>query len=204
MARPLIEIDLRQPHVQSSLHGELVEGQERALRLLHCRGGVCRAVNIGKGELEGLSADELKWLQPSPRLHAPVEGSRSSRAGRRRKKASNGSSQTWRRSAVIQKRIDRLDEAFLFEKSIDIDTYDRHKDKLCEQQTLIKIDHHATGLEKFYVEELAVGEPFCRAPRTCGSDDVRPASAPAAAVLSRGSSVRTAETRIRSNRGNGL
>lgn len=120
----------------------------------HCRGGVCRAVNIGKGELEGLFAAELKWLQPSPvymRLlkESILQGWEAQKEGVEREQ-----SDLARRSAVIQKRIDRLDEAFLFEKSIDIDTYDRHKDKLCEQQTLIKIDHHATELEKFDVEGI--------------------------------------------------
>lgn len=33
----------------------------------------------------------------------------------------------------IQDKLDRLDEAFLFERSIDIETYDRHGEKLREE-----------------------------------------------------------------------
>jgi hypothetical protein len=41
---------------------------------------------------------------------------------------------------AIQEKRDRLDETFLFERSIDIDTYDRHADKLREELTLVRID----------------------------------------------------------------
>ena len=37
-----------------------------------------------------------------------------------------------RAAKAIQDKLDRLDEAFLFERSIDIDTYDRHAEKLRE------------------------------------------------------------------------
>lgn len=54
-----------------------------------------------------------------------------------------------RRAKAIQQKLDRLDEAFLFAESIDIDTYDRHKDKLRQELTLLQIDQHADQLEKF-------------------------------------------------------
>jgi len=47
---------------------------------------------------------------------------------------------------AILDRLDRLDEAFLFERSIDIDTYDRHAEKLREELTLARIDRHAGQL----------------------------------------------------------
>ena len=37
------------------------------------------------------------------------------------------------REVGIQDKLDRFDEAFLFERSIDIDTYDRHAEKLREE-----------------------------------------------------------------------
>jgi hypothetical protein len=36
------------------------------------------------------------------------------------------------------------DEAFLFERSIDIEQYDRHRDKLREELTLVQMDRHAS------------------------------------------------------------
>jgi hypothetical protein len=43
---------------------------------------------------------------------------------------------------AIQEKRDRLDETFLFERSIDIDTY-RHAEKLREELTLVRIDRHS-------------------------------------------------------------
>lgn len=36
---------------------------------------------------------------------------------------------------TIRRRIDRLDNAFLYEQTIDIETYDRHKERLQEELT---------------------------------------------------------------------
>src|SRR5437660_11500443 len=58
------------------------------------------------------------------------------------------------REKAIRQKLDRLDEAFLFAQSIDIDTYDRHKDKLRQELTLLQIDQHADELEKFDVEGI--------------------------------------------------
>jgi hypothetical protein len=45
-----------------------------------------------------------------------------------------------RAAKSIQDKLDRLDEAFLFERSIDIETYDRHAEKLREELTLARIE----------------------------------------------------------------
>ena len=45
-----------------------------------------------------------------------------------------------RAAKAIQDKLDRLDEALLFERSIDIETYDRHAEKLREELTLARID----------------------------------------------------------------
>ena len=52
-----------------------------------------------------------------------------------------------RRIKGIRQRIDRLDDAFLYEQTIDIDTYDRHKERLSDELTLARMDRHATELE---------------------------------------------------------
>ena len=50
--------------------------------------------------------------------------------------------------------IDRLDEALLFDRSIDIDVYDRHAEKLREELTLLRIDRHASEVEELDVEGI--------------------------------------------------
>ena len=61
---------------------------------------------------------------------------------------------TEREAKAIQDKLDRLDEAFLFERSIDIDTYDRHAEKLREELTLARIDRHSGQLEELDVEGI--------------------------------------------------
>ncbi len=45
-------------------------------------------------------------------------------------------------------------EAFLFERSIDIETYDRHAEKLREELTLVRIQRHSGQLEELDVEGI--------------------------------------------------
>jgi hypothetical protein len=65
-----------------------------------------------------------------------------------------------RAARAIQERLGRLDEAFLFERSIDIETDDCHADKLREELTLARIDRHSGQLEELDAEGiLAFAEP---------------------------------------------
>jgi hypothetical protein len=77
------------------------------------RGLTGRAVNVTKAKLEGLFADELALLHPSPGymrlLKEPV-------------------------------------------RSIDVETYDRHAEKLREELTLVRIDRHSGQLDELDVE----------------------------------------------------
>jgi hypothetical protein len=59
-----------------------------------------------------------------------------------------------RRQKAIREKLDRLDQAFLFERTIDIDTYDRHRDKLREELTLTQMDRHSSELEEMDVEGI--------------------------------------------------
>ena len=59
-----------------------------------------------------------------------------------------------RAAKAIQGNLDRLDEAFLFDRSIDIETYDRHAEKLREELTLARIDCHSGQLEELDVEGI--------------------------------------------------
>ena len=55
---------------------------------------------------------------------------------------------------AIEEKLDRLDEAFLFECSIDIETYDRHAEKLREELTLPRSDRPSGQREKLDVEGI--------------------------------------------------
>ena len=47
-----------------------------------------------------------------------------------------------------------MDQAFLFERSIDIEAYDRRRDTLREELTLAQMDRHSSELEKLDVEGI--------------------------------------------------
>jgi hypothetical protein len=57
------------------------------------------------------------------------------------------------RTKAIQDKLDRLAEAFFFERSIDMGTYDRHTEKLCErqpfQQAFFTKESRSTGIALF-------------------------------------------------------
>jgi hypothetical protein len=59
-----------------------------------------------------------------------------------------------RRAKGIQAKLDRLDEAFLFDRSIDIEVYDRHAEKLREELTLLRMDRHTSEVEELDVEGI--------------------------------------------------
>ena len=119
----------------------------------HCRGR-CRAANISKTKLEELFVDELARLQPTAGFMRLVKD-RVLHAWRDLK--ADGKQrivEVERKQKVIQQKLDRLDEAFLYERTIDIERYDRHRDKLREELTLVQMDRHATELEELDVEGI--------------------------------------------------
>ena len=59
-----------------------------------------------------------------------------------------------RKQKVVREKLNRLDEAFLYERSIDIETYDRHADKLRQELTLAQIERHSSELEEMDVEGI--------------------------------------------------
>ena len=83
-------------------------------------------MNVTKAKLEGLFANELALLQPSPGYMRLLKES-VLQIWKARKAAVREELATAEQAAkTIQEKLDRLDEAFLFERSIDIDRHDRH------------------------------------------------------------------------------
>ena len=135
------------------LTGSWSKGRSEYYAYYHCRPG-CRAVNVTKVKLEGLFADELALLQPTPGYMRLLKESvlqiwKARKAGVREQLAT-----AERAAKAIQDKLDRLDEAFLFDRSIDIETYDRHAEKLREELTLVRIERHSGQLDELDVEGI--------------------------------------------------
>jgi hypothetical protein len=107
-----------------------------------------------------------------------------------------------RRANSLQQKLDKLDEAFLYSEAIDVTTYGRQRDKLREELTLAKIDHHAEAVEELDVEGiLAFAERILPRARSVGAGVARLQAATAAAVLPGRNRVRRKS--LQSNRRNG-
>jgi hypothetical protein len=135
------------------LTGSWSKGRSDYYAYYHCRGR-CRAVNISKAKLEELFVEELARLQPTAGFMRLVKD-RVMHAWRELKTdAAQRIAEIERRQKAIREKLDRLDLAFLFERTIDIDTYDRHRDKLREELTLVQMDRHSSELEEMDVEGI--------------------------------------------------
>jgi hypothetical protein len=133
--------------------GSWCKGRNEYYAYYHCRPG-CRAVNVSKARLEGLFADQLALLHPTPGYMRLLKESVLQIWKARKATVHDAVAAAERAATAIQEKPDRLDEAFLFERSIDIETYDRHAEKLREELTLARIDRHSGQLEELDVEGI--------------------------------------------------
>ena len=107
-----------------------------------------------KAKLEGLFADELALLQPTPGYMRLLKESVLQIWKARKAAVRDEIANAERLRKQSKTKLDRLDEAFLFERSIDIETYDRQAEKLREELTLARIDRHSGQLEELDVEGI--------------------------------------------------
>ena len=129
------------------------KGRSEYYAYYHCQ-RQCRAVNVSKAKLEDLFVDELARLQPTPGYMRLVKD-RVLHAWRDLKAdAKQRMVEVEGKQKAIQQKLDRLDEAFLYEQTIDITSYDRQRDRLREELTLVQMHRHATELEELDVEGI--------------------------------------------------
>jgi site-specific DNA recombinase len=100
----------------------------------------CRAVNVTKAKLEGLFADELERLQPTAGYMRLVKDLVLRAWHEREAVVGRDAADAERNAKTIQQKLDRLDEAFIYAKAIDLDTYERQRDRLRQELTLTQID----------------------------------------------------------------
>ncbi len=102
-------------------------------------------MNVSKAALEGAFVDELALLQPTPGYMRLVKDRILHVWGQWRADANERTTEQERRVKRVQQKLDRLDEAFLYSESIDLTSCSRQRDKLREELTLAKIEHHRSG-----------------------------------------------------------
>jgi site-specific DNA recombinase len=184
------------------LTGSWSKGRNGHYAYYHCQ-RQCRAVNVSKAALEGAFVDELALLQPTPGYMRLVKDRILHVWEQRRAEANERTTEQERRVKVIQQKLDRLDEAFLYSESIDLTSYSRQRDKLREELTLAKIEQPHRSRRR----TRRTGHPGVR--RTHSAARIRPVGAgvtrlqAAAAVALLPGRNRVRRKSIQSNRRNG-
>ena len=111
-------------------------------------------MNITKARLEGLFVDELERFQPTPGYMRLLKESVLRVWHERKASVRNEVASAEHRAKAIQQKLDRLDDAFIYKESIDLGTYERQRDRLREELTLVEIDRHGSKVEEFDVEGI--------------------------------------------------
>ena len=137
-------------HCMTPLTGSWSAGRSKRYPYYHCR--KCRRVTTRKQTLEGLFIELLSRLQPEPaymRLFNAIvlDVWKGQRGEAKRLRASL-------EATVAQKRqrLDRVDEAFLHERSIDRQSYERQRDQLREQLALAEMELSAASEKELDIE----------------------------------------------------
>jgi len=103
--------------------GSWSKGRTHYYAYYHCRPG-CRGLNVIKAKLEGMFVDELARLQPTAGYMRLLKESVVQVWKQRQAAVQSDLQAAEQAKKKLQQKLQRLDEAFLFERSIDIDTYD--------------------------------------------------------------------------------
>src|SRR6267143_109559 len=122
-----------------SLTASWSKGRSGRYAYYHCW-RQCRAVNVTKAKIEGLFTDELERLQPTPGYMRLVKDLVLRAWHEREAVVGRDAVDAERKAKAIQQKLDRLDEAFIYAKAMDLDTYERQRDRLRQELTLPQID----------------------------------------------------------------
>jgi hypothetical protein len=109
-------------------------------------------VNITKARVEGLFVDELERFQPTPGYMRVLKESELHVWHARKASVRDEVASAEHRAEAIQQKLDRLDDPFIYKEAIDLGTYERQRDRLREEMTLVEIERHGSKLEEFDVE----------------------------------------------------
>jgi site-specific DNA recombinase len=133
-------------HCSTPLTGSWSTGRAKKYAYYHCR--KCRRVKVAEGALEGRFVELLGTLRPEPAymrlfnaIVLDVWKDRQNEVETLRRNLENVVSQE-------RERLDRIDEAFLHERSIDRQTYERQRDQLREHLALAEIELNDAVLDQ--------------------------------------------------------
>ena len=119
-----------------------------------CRKKDCRAVKLRAELLEEQFIDMLRRLQPTHEYLVLLKDEVLAALDKQRANAYEARKAAERRVAAVEKRRQRLVEVYVYEKGIDQDTYQRELDRVMEELTLSKLEHHDAVIEDIDVDGI--------------------------------------------------
>ena len=134
------------------LTGSAPRGRSRTYAYYHCR--KCKGLNVRREVLEQRFVDLLESLSPKPEFTALFRAIVVNAWKQREGTARTVREQLTRRIEELQRRENRLDEVFLYERGIDRETYERQRDRLREEIALARIEEEDARIEEIDVEAL--------------------------------------------------
>ncbi len=141
---------LRCAGCQGALTGSWSKGRSARYGYYHC--AKCSRVRAPREFVENLFIGRLECLQPDPgymRLFREIVlDVWRAQQGRSRDVAAKLDS----RLAQLRGRLDRVEEAFIYDRTIDRPTYEQHRDKLREEIALAELALHDARIESIDVE----------------------------------------------------
>lgn len=117
-----------------------------------CPNPKCRAVSVGKANLENCFAEYLQRMQPEER-YVKLFNAIVLDVWKDKQAQNLALSATLKaRIEELHGRMEQVEEAFLYKRTIDQSTYERQRDKLREQLALAEMQEHDAKLEGYDVE----------------------------------------------------
>ena len=136
----------------SPLTGSLSKGKTKKYPYYRCSNTSCRSVNIRREKLEEKFVEYLNHLKPKPEYVKLFEAIVLDRWRDMETEATAQSRSLQKHVDELRTKKERLEEAFIYEKSISKATYDDQLDKLNEKIALAEIEAHSAKLEAFDIE----------------------------------------------------
>jgi len=114
----------------------------------------CKALNMAKAKLEGGFVEWLRSIRPSKADFALFEALVDEKYGQKVVQAKKERARLKRRLAELERKLERLTEAYLFEDALPKDQYDLMRRKLEAETAVTEIELHDWKLERLDVEGI--------------------------------------------------
>ena len=138
-------------HCHTPMTGSRSRGRSRSYAYYHCRKG-CAGASVPKGVLEQQFVTLLEALQPRPEYLRLFRAIVLDTWQSERRRAGDVRAVLEQRISELRARIERVESAFLYDRSIDRRTYEGQLAKLREDLTLAEMERNAAQLEQLDID----------------------------------------------------